>query len=116
MTATSPASDTRRKAGDVWRDRSFRAVALVAGLLVLAILGLIAYATTAQAWPAFRQTGFSFITSDKWNTLQTAARTEIQGHTHKGGADGTQLPGEAIRSDLSNGADPSPQGTKMLPP
>jgi phosphate transport system permease protein len=66
VTATSPASDTRRRAGDVWSDRSFRAVALVAGLLVLAILALIAYVTTAQAWPAFKQAGFSFITSDKW--------------------------------------------------
>jgi phosphate transport system permease protein len=34
--------------------------------LVLAILALIAYVTTAQAWPAFKQAGFSFITSDKW--------------------------------------------------
>jgi phosphate transport system permease protein len=35
-------------------------------LTVLAILALIAYTTVRQAWPAFRQEGLSFITSDTW--------------------------------------------------
>src|SRR5262245_8591216 len=55
-----------RHAGDVWTDRIFRGAALVAGLTVLAILALIAYSTTEQAWPAFREEGISFITSSKW--------------------------------------------------
>ncbi len=64
---TGVAATKRPKAGDIWSDRAFRAVALVAGLLVLIILGLIAYTTTSKAWPAFREQGFSFVTSDRWN-------------------------------------------------
>jgi phosphate transport system permease protein len=56
----------RGRAGDVWSDRVFRGLALVAGLAVLAILALIAYSTTDQAWPAFKAEGLSFITSDEW--------------------------------------------------
>ena len=48
---------THGRAGDVWTDRIFRGVALVAGLTVLAILALIAYSTTKEAWPAFRAEG-----------------------------------------------------------
>jgi phosphate transport system permease protein len=48
-------------------DRMFRAIALAAGLLVLAILALIAYSTTSNAWPAFAHQGSSFITSRSWN-------------------------------------------------
>jgi phosphate transport system permease protein len=48
-------------------DRVFRTVALAAGILVLVILGLIAYSTTKQAWPAFTHEGLSFVTSDNWN-------------------------------------------------
>ncbi len=47
-------------------DRVFRAVALTAGLLVLAILALIAVSTTREAWPAFRQEGLGFVTSQDW--------------------------------------------------
>lgn len=47
-------------------DQLFRSVALVAGLLVLAILGLIAASTTHEAWPAFRSEGLSFLTSSTW--------------------------------------------------
>jgi phosphate transport system permease protein len=57
---------THGRAGDVWTDRIFRGAALVAGLTVLAILALIAYSTTKEAWPAFRHEGISFITSDQW--------------------------------------------------
>jgi len=35
-------------------------------LAVLAILGLIAYSTTKEAWPAFQQEGLGFITSSTW--------------------------------------------------
>jgi phosphate transport system permease protein len=47
-------------------DAAFKALTLVAGLLVLAILALIAYSTTKEAWPAFEQEGLSFVTSDEW--------------------------------------------------
>lgn len=47
-------------------DRAFQGGALVAGLLVLAILGLIAWATTRQAWPAFKVAGIPFVTSNHW--------------------------------------------------
>jgi phosphate transport system permease protein len=51
-------------------DKIFRAIALLAGLTVLAILALIAISTTTQAWPAFQQMGLSFITSSDWNPNQ----------------------------------------------
>jgi len=47
-------------------DQLFHSVALVAGLFVLAILGLIAASTTHEAWPAFRSQGLSFVTSSTW--------------------------------------------------
>lgn len=48
-------------------DRVFRAIAFAAGGMVLVILGLIAYSTTKEAWPAFTHEGLSFVTSDNWN-------------------------------------------------
>jgi phosphate transport system permease protein len=50
----SAGSVTQGNAGDVWADRIFRGLALVAGLAVLAILALIAISTTRQAWPRSR--------------------------------------------------------------
>jgi phosphate transport system permease protein len=47
-------------------DTVFKTVALVAGLVVLAILALIAYSTTKEAMPAFRQEGLGFVTSSTW--------------------------------------------------
>src|SRR5260370_35717459 len=55
------------KAGGKQVDRVFRAIAFAAGLLVLAILALIAYSTTSNAWPAFAHQGISFVTSRSWN-------------------------------------------------
>ena len=55
------------KAGGKQVDRMFRAIAFAAGLLVLAILALIAYTTTSKAWPAFTHQGLSFFTSTHWN-------------------------------------------------
>jgi len=54
-------------AGGKQIDRGFRTVAFAAGLLVLAILALIAYATTSKAWPAFSHQGFGFFTSRNWD-------------------------------------------------
>jgi phosphate transport system permease protein len=48
-------------------DHAFRWVALAAGLLVLAILGLIAFSTTSEAWPALRAARQHFVTSSTWN-------------------------------------------------
>jgi len=50
-----------------WVDTSFRTVALGAGLSVLAILALIAYFTTKQAWPVFRKEGLGFVTGTTWD-------------------------------------------------
>ncbi len=47
-------------------DSVFKTVALAAGLVVLGILALIAISTTREAWPAFQQEGFGFITSSTW--------------------------------------------------
>ncbi len=71
MAVLAPPAETgagiTRKTGDVWTDRSFRAVTNASGLLVLVILALIAYSTTSKAWPAFRHEGLSFITSTHWD-------------------------------------------------
>jgi phosphate transport system permease protein len=48
-------------------DTSFRVIALGAGLSVLAILALIAFFTTKQAWPVFSKEGFGFVTGSKWD-------------------------------------------------
>jgi len=44
----------------------FRTLSLACGLLVLAILGLIALTTTRQAWPAFSHDGLRFFTGKRW--------------------------------------------------
>ena len=47
-------------------DRSFRYLALGAGLTVLIILGLVITFTTKEAWPAFTAPGSDFFTSTRW--------------------------------------------------
>lgn len=47
-------------------DKAFRSLTLACGLLVLVILGLIAVATTRQAWPAFADEGLRFFTTTRW--------------------------------------------------
>ena len=47
-------------------DDGFRFLTLCAGVLVLAILALIAWSTTKEALPAFREEGLGFITSSRW--------------------------------------------------
>jgi len=41
-------------------------LSLGCGLLVLLILGLIAFSTTREAWPAFSHDGLRFFTSSRW--------------------------------------------------
>jgi phosphate transport system permease protein len=50
-------------------DRVFRGLALAAGLAVLAILALITYSTTKEAWPAFQLEGVKFVTGDVWDPV-----------------------------------------------
>ncbi len=73
MTTLAPSPDLGASglppspAGGKKVDRTFRAVAFSAGLLVLVILALIAYSTTNKAWPAFAHQGLSFFTSRNWD-------------------------------------------------
>ena len=48
-------------------DRAFRILVLGCGLLVLAILALIAVSMTGQAMPAFRHEGVRFVTTNHWD-------------------------------------------------
>jgi phosphate transport system permease protein len=67
----APAPPPRRELGDRARgkaaDNLFRYIALLAGVMVLVILGLIAYSMTKEAWPWFRQEGLGAIFSDNWD-------------------------------------------------
>ncbi|HEX9260575.1 MAG TPA: phosphate ABC transporter permease subunit PstC [Acidimicrobiales bacterium] len=56
--------DLRGRGGSA--DKGFRVVTLLAGLVVLAILGLIAYTMTRRAWPAFSDMGLDFFTERRW--------------------------------------------------
>ncbi|HET7489900.1 MAG TPA: phosphate ABC transporter permease subunit PstC [Acidimicrobiales bacterium] len=62
MTAASVFRPARRPIAD----RVFRAVTLLCGMAVLAVLVLIVYSMTKQALPAFRAAGAGFVTSDEW--------------------------------------------------
>ncbi len=60
-----PSLATQRSGGRI-ADEAFRLLTLFAGLAILVILVLIAVTTVNNAWPAFREAGFSFITSREW--------------------------------------------------
>jgi phosphate transport system permease protein len=51
-------------------DQVFRVAAVMAGLSVLVILGLIAYSTTNSAWPAFSRYGTDYFFSTDWRPNQ----------------------------------------------
>src|SRR3954453_2785186 len=61
-------------------DQIFRWVALASGLLVLGILGLVAYTATKNAWPWFREEGLG-IFADNWDPAkgQSGAGAMIYG-------------------------------------
>ncbi len=59
-------SDGHRPPGRM-ADLAFRSAALLAGFSVLVILGLIAFSTTHEAWPAFSKEGIHFFTSKTWD-------------------------------------------------
>jgi len=48
-------------------DKIFRWIALLSGLMVLVVLGLIFYSTTKEAWPWFKDEGLDAIFTDNWN-------------------------------------------------
>ncbi len=71
MASTSAAAPTTGKSrlsrrGPRRADDGFRYLTLGAGLLVLAILALIAWSTTREALPAFREQGLGFLTDSRW--------------------------------------------------
>ncbi len=63
-----PADERRRlvRSGPRRADDGFRYLTLASGLLVLVVLVLIAWSTTREAWPAFREEGLGFLTSSRW--------------------------------------------------
>lgn len=65
-TDTTPDADLTTTDGGAGVDAAFRWGALLAGLAILGILALIAASTVIEAWPAFRESGLGFITSDRW--------------------------------------------------
>ena len=60
-------------------DRSFSALSLGAGCLVLAILALILITTLREAWPALTYSGLTFITSSKWVPLEVNGAGPVYG-------------------------------------
>ena len=65
----APGPPQQRPPGRI-ADQTFKWIALASGLMVLVILGLIAYSTTKEAWPWFEAEGLSAIFSDSWNPAQ----------------------------------------------
>lgn len=63
---TGPEGTDLTNRDGVVADTGFRWAALGAGLAILAILGLIAWASITNAWPAFEASGLDFLTSDRW--------------------------------------------------
>ena len=70
VTTSVPADDEpvqlERTRGAVL-DTAFRVMTVIAAVAVLLILALIAVSTVAEAWPVFREAGFSFVAEDNWN-------------------------------------------------
>lgn len=67
MTATSRSQHDLRASDNGGRgDAAFGASALTAGLLILLVLGLIVWAMVSRSWPALRDAGLDFVTSDRW--------------------------------------------------
>jgi len=51
-------------------DTGFRWATLGAGVAILVVLGLIAWASITKSWPAFRDQGLGFFTKDRWAPSQ----------------------------------------------
>src|SRR6266540_396895 len=63
----TPGLALTRRSGGARIERLFRVWTLATGLLVLAILALILFSTTRQAWPVLRDMGFRFVTDSTWD-------------------------------------------------
>ncbi len=63
MPAGAISARRRVRPGDFF----FKGIALLAALGATVLLGLLAYKVLAQAWPAVRHFGLSFIWTDAWN-------------------------------------------------
>lgn len=66
---TVTAIDPRHAAGQRLRERIFKAATLFAAVLVLVVLGGVAVALLAGAWPAFSHFKLGFITREIWNPV-----------------------------------------------
>ena len=87
MTDTSidagiPMTAARRdRASGHWQDRLFHGLTLACAVAVLLILGGVVAALIVGAWPALRQFGFGFLSTEIWNpvTEQFGALAPIYG-------------------------------------
>ncbi len=58
-------------------DKWFHWILMVAGASVLLVLGWMLVSTAADAWPVFKESGLSFITSSQWDP--GISRTDVTG-------------------------------------
>jgi phosphate transport system permease protein len=61
--------DPRHAAKQLIYERIFRSATLAAAILVLLILGGVAFSLARGAWPALAHFGFSFVTREIWNPV-----------------------------------------------
>jgi len=67
VTATTPTPKSlSAKDRGAWADVAFKALVVLAAASVLAILALIAFSMTKEAWPALKEAKFHFVTSKNW--------------------------------------------------
>jgi len=64
--------DPRHAARQLIYERVFRSATLTAAILVLLILGGVAWSLVRGAWPAVSHFGLSFITREVWNPVTTS--------------------------------------------
>jgi phosphate transport system permease protein len=98
-----PPEPTLKASGAHLADRSFRAITLTCGILVLAILALIAILTTNKAFPAFRAEGLGFMTSRNWNPSPSKGAPHFGGLQFIYGTIGVSLIGLALAVPVSLG-------------
>jgi phosphate transport system permease protein len=64
-----PAIDPAKAAGQRLRERMFRGATFAAALLVLLLLGGVAFSLAVGSWPAFAHFKFAFLTREIWNPV-----------------------------------------------
>ena len=65
----APAIDPAQAAGQRLRERLFRGATFAAALLVLLLLGGVAFSLAVGSWPAFAHFKFAFLTREIWNPV-----------------------------------------------